>query len=188
MTDYIYSRVSTKDQKSDSQINELLKSHTNAIVFEEKQSGKNIIDRPVFQDLLNKVVNGDRIIVRELSRIGRNTIEVLDLFAKLEQRGVSVLIKNLQIESASATGKMVLTIMASVATMERELMLERQKLGIELAKKKGAYKGRRPDPQTVNKCKEAIQLIDKMAYSKEKAAKAAGIGVATLYRYLNKLN
>ena len=183
MTDYIYSRVSTKEQNSKSQAKELLQSYPNATVYEEKQSGKSMINRHVFQELLNTVKAGDRIIVRELSRIGRNTTDVLALFEELEEKGVAVIIKELQVDSTSATGKMVLTIMASVSQMERELMLERQKAGIEEAKKAGKYKGKQQSPKTIKACKEAIGYV-KTGMSKEKAAKAAGVGVATLYRYI----
>lgn len=183
MTDYIYSRVSTKEQCSKSQADELLQTHPDALVFEEKQSGKNIIERPVFQRLINMVKAGDRIIVRELSRIGRNTRDVLTLFEELEKKGVSVLIKELQLDSTTATGKMILTVMASVSQMEREIMLERQKAGIEEAKKAGKYKGRKASPKTIKACEEAVKYV-RNGMPKEKAAKAAGIGVATLYRYI----
>ncbi len=187
MTDYIYSRVSTKEQNSQSQAKELLQSYPDAIVYEEKQSGKNMIDRPVFQELINTVKDGDRIIVRELSRIGRNTKDVITLFEDLEAKGVAVIIKELQIDSTSATGKMVLTIMASVSQMERELMLERQKAGIEEARQAGKYKGKQQSPKTVKACKEALNYVQ-AGMPKEKAAKAAGIGIATLYRYINAEN
>jgi len=183
MTDYIYSRVSTKEQDSQSQAKELLQFYPDAIVHEEKQSGKDIVGRPVFQKLINEVKAGDRIIVRELSRIGRNTTDVLALFEELEGKGVAVIIKELQVDSTSATGKMVLTIMASVSQMERELMLERQKVGIEEAKKAGKYKGKQPSLKTTKACKEAVGYVGN-GMSKEKAAKAAGVGVATLYRYI----
>lgn len=184
MTDYIYSRVSTQSQNSESQAKSLLKIYPDALIKEEKQSGKNIIDRPVLKELIKAVKSGDRIIVRELSRIGRNTKEVLELFEQLEKINVAVIIQELQIDSTTATGKMVLTIMASVATMEREIMLERQKIGIDAAKKIGKYKGRKPSIKTQASCEEALLLVKKMNYSKEKAAKACGIGIATLYRYI----
>lgn len=185
MTDYIYSRVSTREQNSQSQAKELLASYPNTIVFEEKKSGKNMINRPVFQELLNTVKAEDRIIVRELSRIGRNTRDVLALFEDLEYKGVSVIIKELQIDSTSATGKMVLTIMASVSQMEREIMLERQKAGIAEAKAAGKYKGKQQSDKTIKACKEALQYVDN-GISKEKAARAAGVGIATLYRYIKE--
>lgn len=184
MTDYIYSRVSTKEQNSQSQAKELLASYPDAIVYEEKQSAKNMIDRPIFQSLLQTVKANDRIIVRELSRIGRNTSEVLALFKELEAKLVTVVIKELQIDSTSATGKMVLTIMASVSQMERELILELQKAGIEEARKAGKYKGKQQSTKTIKACKEALKYVES-GMSKAKAARAAGVGIATLYRYIN---
>ena len=139
----------------------------------------------MFRELLNTVKAGDRIIVRELSRIGRNTRDVLVLFEELEDKGVSVIIKELQIDSTSATGKMVLTIMASVSQMEREIMLERQKAGIAEAKAAGKYKGKQQSDKTIKACKEALQYVAN-GMSKEKAARAAGVGIATLYRYIKE--
>lgn len=183
MTDYIYSRVSTREQSSQSQAKELLESHPNAVVYEEKKSAKNMIDRPVFQKLLRIVKAGDNIIVRELSRIGRNTSQILELFEELQNKDVGVIIKELQIDSNTATGKMILTVMASVSQMERELLLERQKVGIEAAKKMGKYRGKQVNPATIKKCEEALEYVKK-GMPKGKAAKAAGIGVATLYRFI----
>lgn len=185
MTDYIYSRVSTREQSSQSQAKELLKSHPNALVYEEKKSAKNMTERPIFQKLLSNVQAGDNIIIRELSRIGRNTSQILELFEELQNKGVGVIIKELQVDSKTATGKMILTIMASVSQMERELLLERQKAGIEEAKKAGKYKGKQVNSLTIKKCKEALEYVNN-GMPKEKAAKAAGIGVATLYRYIKR--
>jgi len=185
MTDYIYSRVSTKEQNIEHQTADLRSAYPEAEVVEEKASGKNVADRPKFKELIETVTAGDKIIVRELSRLGRNTQAILELFSELESKGVAVLIKNLQIDSTTATGKMVLTIMASVATMERDIMLERQSAGIALAKEQGKFKGRPIDPKTELKCKEALSYIkNNNDMSKEKAAKAVGIGIATLYRYI----
>ena len=183
MTDYIYSRVSTVGQNITHQTEDLRSKYPNAHVMEEIASGKNVIDRPTFQKLLRTVKSSDRIIVRELSRLGRNTQDILTLFSNLEDKGVTVLIQNLQIDSTSATGKMVLTIMASVATMERDLMKERQAIGIAQAKDNDKYKGRPINPNTAKKCKEAIGYINN-GMSKEKASKASGVGIATLYRYI----
>jgi len=185
MSDYIYSRVSTVGQNITHQTEDLISDYPNAQVMEEKASGKNVTDRPIFQELLRIVKSGDRIIVRELSRLGRNTQDILSLFTDLETKGVSVLIQNLQIDSTSATGKMVLTIMASVATMERDLMKERQAIGIAQAKENNKYRGRPINPNTAKKCEEALGYI-KSDMSKEKASKAAGVGIATLYRYINE--
>lgn len=185
MTDYIYSRVSTKEQNSASQSKELLQYYPAAIVYEEKKSGKNMIDRPVFQELLSTVKSGDKIIVRELSRLGRNSIQVQELFRDLDIKGVAVIIKKLEVDSTTATGKMIIGVMAAVSEMERELMLERQKAGIAEAKAAGKFKGKQQSEKTVKACKEALQYVSN-GLSKEKAAKAVGIGIATLYRYIKE--
>jgi DNA invertase Pin-like site-specific DNA recombinase len=187
MTDYIYSRISTVGQNIEHQTSTLLEEYPHAEVVEEVMSGKNIDDRPLFQKLIKDVNTGDRIVVRELSRLGRNTQDILELFNTLEAKGVAVLIQNLKIDATSATGKMVLTIMASVSTMERDIMKERQAYGIAAAKAADKYKGRPANPLTEKKCAEAIGYINK-GMSKEKAAKAAGVGVATLYRYIKEQN
>lgn len=183
MADYIYSRISSAGQNIEHQTRDLLKEYPNAVVVEEVQSGKNIDDRPRFKELISKVTSGDRIVVRELSRLGRNTQDILSLFETLGEKGVAVLIQNLKIDATSATGKMVLTIMASVSTMERDIMKERQAYGIAAAKEKGIYKGRPVNPETEAKCKEALTYVSN-GMSKEKAARAAGVGVASLYRYI----
>ena len=185
MTDYIYSRISANTQIIEHQTNNLSDQYPDALVIEEKASGKSMTDRPKLQKLLNDVLSGDRIIIRELSRLGRNTQDVLRMFEELEIKNVSVLVNDLQIDSTSATGKMVLTIMAAVSTMERDIMKERQKAGIAHAQTLNKYKGRPVNPLTEKKCKEAISYFPTM--SKEKAAKAAEIGIATLYKYLKTI-
>lgn len=186
MTTYLYARVSTKDQNLTSQVEALQSAYPEGLLITEKESGKSTSNRPLFTSLINDLESGDVLVVRELSRLGRNTKEMLDLFSELEARSVSVIVLNLggqALDVTSATGKMITTIMFAVNTMERDVMLERQALGIATAKADGKYKGRAADPKTEIKCKRAVEMIEK-GLTKEQAAKAVGIGVATLYRYL----
>ncbi|PKG80708.1 hypothetical protein CXF85_21560 [Colwellia sp. 75C3] len=80
---------------------------------------------------------------------------------------------------------MILTTLAAVATMQREQLLEKQQIGIATAKAEGKYKGRVRSQKTIDKCIKALEYIDK-DLSKEAAEKAACVGVATLYRYINE--
>jgi len=82
------------------------------------------------------------------------------------------------IDITSSTGKMVITTLAAV---QRTEMLEKQRIGIDRAKKEGKFKGKQQSQETIDKCKQALEVN---GLSKEKAAKAAGIGIATLYRFL----
>lgn len=80
---------------------------------------------------------------------------------------------------------MILTTLPAVATMQREQMLEKQAIGIATAKADGKFKGKQQTQATIDKCIAALDYVEK-GLSKEAAAKAAGIGVATLYRFIKE--
>jgi len=179
---YGYARVSSQEQNTSAQIQEIQNKYPTAEILEEKASGKNL-ERPILQQLLSKVKSGDKIVVREMSRLGRSQGELMLLIEEYQKLGVEFEILNIGVDTKTATGKMILGILSSVAQMERELLLERQALGIAQAKVDGKYKGKQTNPKTIAKCKEAMEYVEN-GMSKEKAAKAVGIGIATLYRYI----
>ncbi len=184
MKKVIYARVSTTEQNVDQQAAYLLQKHTNAIVYKEMLTGKSI-DRPVFNKAIKTLVNGDTLIVKELSRIGRSTTEVINAIEQLTEQGIKLIIDKENIDTSTPTGKFMITVLAGMAQMERELMLERQKIGIATAKADGKYKGRKATND--HNCIKALELIDaNPKMTKEQASKAVGIGVATLYRYVSK--
>ncbi|CAH0532783.1 DNA-invertase hin [Vibrio stylophorae] len=186
MTQYIYARTSTTDQNVKQQADHLLKKWSNAIVMMEQESGKTI-DRPVFNSLCTTVRKGDSILVLSVSRLGRTTTGVLQFIEDMKEKSVAVHVDDLgMIDVTSSTGKLVLTTLAAVAEMQREEILDKQRIGIERAKSEGKYKGKQQSQATVRKCEEALKLINENRLSKEKAAKAAGVGIATLYRYLKQ--
>ena len=88
-----------------------------------------------------------------------------------------------KIDITSAAGKMVLTTLAAVATMQREQMLEKQAIGIATAQAEGKFKGKPKSQATIDKCLKALEYHSK-GLPKEASAKAAGVGIATLYRYI----
>jgi len=186
MTQYIYARVSTQDQNVDQQSDELLKSYPSANVHNEKASGKDM-HRPVLQELLETLVEGDSLIVYDLSRLGRNAIGVCTLAEELKQRGVNLVIHTLSIDTSTPSGTLVLTMLAAVAQMEREMMLEKQAIGIERAKAEGKYKGKQQSPETIKACKDAHRMVTENGLPATKAIKAAGISRATYYRYIETL-
>lgn len=179
---YGYARVSAQEQNTATQVKEINHRYPDAQILEEKASGKSL-ERPVLQELLSKVVKGDKIVVREMSRLGRAQGELMLLIEEYQAKGIEFEILNIGVDTKTATGKMILGILSSVAQMERELLLERQALGIAQAKADGKYKGKQASPKTIFKCKEAMEYVNN-GMSKDKAAKAAGIGIATLYRYI----
>ncbi|OBU46707.1 resolvase [Photobacterium damselae] len=180
---YIYARVSTSEQNVEQQVSHLKTLSPNAIVYKEHCSGKTL-DREEFNKLKKAVHKGDRITVLSVSRLGRNTVEVLQFIEDMKDRGVAVCVADLGgIDVCSPMGKLVLTTLAAVAEMQREEILDKQRIGIERAKAEGKYKGKQQSAKTVKACEGALRDIAR-GLSKEKAAKANGVGIATLYRYI----
>jgi len=180
MSVYVYARVSTEDQNVEQQVAVLEKYQPDYIVT-EKFTGKTI-DRPKFIQLISKLKAGDALVVREVSRLGRKTSEVLTLAETLQDRGVKLVIDNLgELDITSQTGKLLFLMLSGLAEMERETMLERQRIGIERAKAEGRYKGRKAlDPAIMKTAKELIAN----GMKKKAVAKHLSIGESTLYKYL----
>ena len=126
--------------------------------------------------------SGDTLIVYHVSRLGRKTSEVLETVELLQEKGVSVFVDQLQgIDITSGVGKLLFTMLSGLAELEREQMLERQRIGINRAKEEGKYKGRKPVDDDII---ESARTLIAAGMSKEKVAQQLGVGVATLYRRL----
>lgn len=119
-----YKRVSTKEQNTDRQLVGVILDE----VFEDKLSGKDI-NRPGLTACLAFLRKGDTLHVHSLDRLGRNTLDILELVKQLNDRGVAVRFhkEGITADITSAMGKMMLTMLSAVATCERELMLERKR-------------------------------------------------------------
>jgi DNA invertase Pin-like site-specific DNA recombinase len=182
MSIYAYARVSTKEQNVAQQLEELTKYNPDFLVS-ETFTGKTT-ERPRFQKLLSDLKKGDTLIVREVSRLGRKTAEVLMLVDSLKDKGVKLVVDNLEgLDLTSQAGKLVFSMLAGLAEMEREQMLERQAIGIARAKVEGKYTGRKAiDPIILAQAKELIAK----GMTKAKVAKHLKIGESTLYKYLSQ--
>jgi DNA invertase Pin-like site-specific DNA recombinase len=180
MSIYTYARVSTKDQNVVQQLQELAKYNPDFQVSETFTG--TTTDRPKFSKLLSDLTKGDTLIVREVSRLGRKTAEVLMLVDSLKSKGVKLVVDNLEgLDLTSQAGKLVFTMLAGLAEMEREQMLERQAIGVARAKAEGKYQGRKAiDGAVVAQAKELIAK----GMSKRAVSKQLKIGESTLYKYL----
>ena len=136
-------------------------------------------DRPELQAMLEFVREGDTVFVTKLDRLARNTRHLLEISEYLQEKGVALNILNIGINTATPTGKLMLTMIGAIATFEREMMLERQAEGIALAKLKGKYKGRKATAR--NQSKEVIELLEK-GLSKPEISRQLGIGITSIYR------
>ena len=137
-----YVRVSTIDQNEERQI-EALKKHDIEKWFIEKISGKNT-DRPKLKELLDYAREGDTIYIHDFSRLARSTKDLLDLVDMFNDKGITLVSNKENIDSNTPTGKLMLTMIGAIAEFERTNLLERQREGIEIAKREKRYKGRKP--------------------------------------------
>ena len=142
MAKVAYVRVSTAEQNEARQ-REALDVRDIDKWFVEKISGKNT-NRPEFQKMMDWVREGDTIYIHDLSRIARSTKDLLDLLDTLEAKGVALVSDKEAIDTGTATGKLIVTVIAAINEFERANLLERQREGIAIAKREGKYKGRRP--------------------------------------------
>ena len=177
-----YARVSTLDQSLDRQLDEL-RAHGCARVFTEAASGKRGAHRPEWDACLGHLRTGDALVVVELSRLGRNTGDLGRLLDYLDEHGVGLQILNLGIDTATPAGRLIYSIIAAVASMERELLVERTQSGLAAARARGRVGGRRRT-FTAAQQREAQRLYDTKAVSMEQIAKAVGSSPSTVYRYL----
>src|ERR1039457_2632938 len=137
-----YARVSTEDQHLDTQLEQLHQAGCKKI-YKEKASGVKV-DRPQLAAMLDYVREGDTVVACKLDRIARSTKHLLEIVETLESKGVAFRVLNINLDTSSPPGKLMLTMLGAIATFEREMMLERQREGIAKAKEKGKYKGRKP--------------------------------------------
>lgn len=176
-----YSRVSTDAQELTAQIEQLQAVNCDRI-YQEKASGAKR-DRPELSAMLDYVREGDTVICCKLDRIARSTRHLLDIVDLLEKKEVAFRVLNINLDTSTPTGKLMLSVLAAIGQFERELMLERQKEGIRIAKAAGAYKGRKP---TVQEKEPQIIELAKQGETKKDIAKKLNIGVASVYRILSK--
>lgn len=172
-----YARVSTEDQHLDAQLNLLRESGVDKI-FQEKASGVKA-DRQQLAAMMEYVRAGDIVVVTKLDRIARSTKHLLTITESLESRGVQFRVLNIQLDTSTPTGKLMLTMLGAIAAFEREMMLERQLDGIKEAKQKGMYKGRKP---TARNQSEVVMEFLIAGRTKQSVADELGIGIASVYR------
>lgn len=137
-----YVRVSTVDQNEQRQIKELEK-HNIDKWYTEKISAKDT-NRLKLQEMLDFVREGDTIYIHDFSRLARSTKDLLEILEQLKENGVNLISLKENLDTSSATGKLLVTMIAAINEFERANLLERQKEGIAIAVEEGKYKGRQP--------------------------------------------
>lgn len=180
-----YIRVSSVGQNTARQEDELT-SYRLDRTFIDTASGKDV-SRPQLQDAIAYLRSGDTLIVHSMDRLARNLDDLRNVVRVLTGKGVKVqFIK----EGLTFTGDdspmstLLLSVMGAFAEFERSLIKERQREGIELAKQRGVYKGRKPSLKESMRPEVMSRVAAKV--SKSQIAKDYGVSRETLYKFLRK--
>lgn len=174
-----YKRISTASQNNERQLFGIGCDR----VFEDICSGKDT-NRPELEKMLFTIRAGDIINVHELSRLARNTKDLLELVEQILKKGATIKFhkENLTFSGQlvdDAFQKLMLTMLGAISTFERDLLLERQREGIAIAKQKGKYKGR----QSRFSAEELKNIKQQFEDTKNKAKLAKELGISRSYLY-----
>jgi DNA invertase Pin-like site-specific DNA recombinase len=176
-----YARTSTVDQNAglEAQVAELQALGCSKVFAEQVSSVE--ARRPQLNAALEYAREGDTFIVTRPDRLARSTADLLRIVDELAKRGVRVRILSMDIDTATATGKLLLTLMGGIASFERDLMLERQRCGIAAAKAAGKYRGRKP---TARAKSDEVAKLKMEGMSVAEIVRNTGVSRASVYRII----
>ena len=172
-----YKRVSTVIQNTERQLVDVPCDR----LYEDKLSGKDT-NRPEFQTMMNNLRFGDVINVHSLDRVGRNTKDILEIVQQVKDKGCVIHFhkENLKFDGTKTDmySELLLTILAGFSEFERNIILERQREGIAIAKEKGVYKGRKSKltKEQVN----TMKIDFENGLAKTEIAKKYGVSASTI--------
>ena len=175
-----YARTSTADQVAglDAQLRDLHDAGCGQVYSEQISSVA--VERPQLAACLAYARPGDAIVVTRLD-LARSITHLLEIVTNLQRRCVGLRILSLGIDTATPSGRLVLTMLGAIAEFERSLMLERQREGIAKAKSAGKYRGRAP---TARRQLPAMLALQAQGMGPTAIAATLGIHRASVYRVL----
>ena len=180
-----YARTSTIDQQAgfESQLEEL-KAYGCERTYKEQVSA--VATRAQLETAIEMLRAGDKLVVTKLDRLARSVAHMGDILSQIEAKGAGLVILSLgseRVDTTTATGKLILNMMVSVAQFEREMMKERQIEGIKRAKAEGKYKGRKPSAMNQS---EKVKALVAAGVARVQIMEQLGISKASYYRCLQK--
>lgn len=175
-----YARVSSEEQKLDTQLDKLKDCYR---IFEEKGSG---IDdqRPQLQECLRYLREGDTLFITKIDRLARSTLHLCQIVEKLQKKKVDLVVLDQNIDTSTSSGRLLLNMLGVIAQFETEIRAERQRDGIRKAKEKGIRFGK-PFKLTNDQVKEMWEKREK-GFKIKDLMQEYGLSKATIYIYLAK--
>ncbi|WP_087972757.1 recombinase family protein [Oceanobacillus rekensis] len=178
-----YMRVSTNEQNLERQEQALKEAGCEKIYFEKITGTKK--DRPQLNKMLEVLRKDDTVIIKDLTRLSRSTKDLIELVELFEEKGVNLKSLNESwLDTTTSEGKLMFTIFSGLSQFERDLISERTKEGLAVAKAKGKQIGRKAiDKEQIE---YAFFLMDNDGFNITEASKKVGISRMTLHRYIKK--
>lgn len=173
-----YARVSTEQQNLDRQL-DMLQKYGVDFIYNEKMTGTKR-NRPELEKLLERLTEGDTVVVESLSRLGRSTKDLIWLMETFNSKGVNLVSLKESIDTTTSTGKLLFTLMSAIAQFERDVIADRTREGLNSARARGR-KGGRPRTDS-EKLRKAIKLYNTQQYSLAEIEDMTGVKRSTLYR------
>ena len=179
-----YCRVSTKGQAKDgnslqAQEQEILSRYNDAQIYKEAYTGTTT-DRPVFNDVIQKMKEKDMLVVNKLDRLARNTEEGIKIVKDLFQKKCSVHVLNVGLLEDTAMGQFFITTLLAVAELERDQIIERCQAGKAIARQNPDFVEGRPKKYNQKQLDHALDLL--LDHSYKEVVQMTGISKSTLIR------
>jgi DNA invertase Pin-like site-specific DNA recombinase len=177
-------RTSTDEQKAGLEaqvkaLRELGVDDDHLFIEEASSVGK----RPVLDEVLKFCRKGDTLVVTSLSRLARSVPHLWEIVQHLQKKGVTLRILDLDIDTGTPNGRLMMTLVGGIVQWEREIMLERQKIGIAKARKEGKFRGRVP---TARRQGAEVAKLKAQGVAPSDIAKRLKISRASVYRILSE--
>lgn len=179
-----YARVSTLEQNLDRQLDNLKAAGCERI-FQEKMTGTKT-HRAELDRMLDTLRAGDTLVVDSFSRLSRSTKDLLEMVDRLTELGVNLISLKEQLDTTTATGKLMLTMLSALSQFERDIIAERTVDGLKAARARGR-KGGRPRVGSDATKKTAYALYEANTMTNSEIAQQVGVSVATLNRWLAEI-
>ena len=176
-----YARVSTQDQNLDRQLDNLRSAGCERI-FNEKMTGTRS-DRPELRTMLLTLRSGDILVIDSFSRLSRSTKDLLALVDQLTGMGVHLVSLKENLDTTTATGKLMLTMLSALSQFERDLIAERTIDGLKAARARGRCGGR-PRLGTDKDKQQALAMYDANVATNAEIADRFGVSLSTLNRWI----
>ena len=179
---YGYARVSTGDQTTDLQRDALERAGCDRILTDVASGAR--VHRPELDHMLDLLREGDTVVVWKLDRLGRSMQNLVDLMVTFDERGVRFRSLTESIDTSTPGGTLVFNIFGSLAQFERDLIRERTRAGLEVARARGR-KGGRPAKLDEKQVREVRRLYESKTVTVDQIAAMMHVGRSTIYRCLD---